>query len=203
MNDLEVDGELLAVVVEDENTETAAAGLESILQTAPEVGLVNDGEVLLDIAGLGHGDDEAILDIEDAILLEDRTEHGLDDDGRSRVGDEGGLLVQLLGEEVDTKVAVLAGGRGGRDADDLAGAALEDQEVTQTDVVAGDGDGVGNIAITAAAATAVGAGWTGRLVGSRCLHVNVHVNVLMVVVAGVSDAVSQLVDSLAEGVVVA
>lgn len=50
--------------------------------------------------------------------------------------------MQLLGEEVDTEVSVLASGRGGGNADDLARAALQDQEVAEADVVAGDGDGV-------------------------------------------------------------
>lgn len=50
--------------------------------------------------------------------------------------------MQLLGEEIDTQVAVLtSSGRGG-DADDLARAVLKDQEITETNVVAWDGDGV-------------------------------------------------------------
>jgi len=52
--------------------------------------------------------------------------------------------VQLLGEEVNTEVAVLASLSRGGDADDLARAALQDQQVADPDVVAGDGDGVGN-----------------------------------------------------------
>lgn len=139
MDDLHLDSQLMAAIVEDEDTDAAAAGLESLLQTRPQVGLVNDLEALLDVAGLGHGGDVAVSHVQDAVLLEDGAEHGLDDNAGGRVGDEGGLLVQLLGEEVNTKVAVLASGRGGRDADDLAWPALEHQEVTQADVVAGDG----------------------------------------------------------------
>jgi hypothetical protein len=52
--------------------------------------------------------------------------------------------MELLGEEINAKVAVLASGSRGRDADDLAGAALEDEDVTEADVVARDGDGVGS-----------------------------------------------------------
>lgn len=185
MDNLHVDGELLAVVVEDEDTDAATAGLESTSETAVEVGLVNDGQGLLDITGLGHGDDVAVLDVEDTVLLEDRAEHGLDNDAGGRVGDERGLLVELLGEQVDTKVAVLSSGRGGRDADDLAGAALEDQEVTQADVVARDGDGVGGIGL--AGVTRAG---TGTMVS------------LDMIMTGVGNAVRQLVNSLAEGVVV-
>lgn len=193
MDDLHVDSELLAVVVEDKDAEAATARLEGAREAAVEVGLVNDLETLLDVTGLGHGDNVAVLEVEDAVLLEDRAEHGLDDDAGGRVGDEGGLLVQLLAEEVDTEVAVLAGGGRGRDADDLARAALEDQEVAQADVVAGDGDGVGDIAI---------AGATGTGTRSRGgILVDVHIDVV-VVLPGVSDAVSQLVDAGAEGVVV-
>jgi hypothetical protein len=197
VDDLHVDSELLAVVVEDKDAEAATTGLKGARETAREVGLVNDGETLLDVTGLSHGNDVAALEVQDTVLLEDRAEHGLDDDAGGRVGDERGLLVQLLGEEVNTEVAVLAGGRGGGDADDLAGTALEDQEVTKTDVVARDGDGVGDIGV---------AGVTGTGTRSRSrsgVIVDVHVDVVVVLMAcGVSNAVSQLVDSLAEGVVV-
>merc|ERR1712000_557941 len=100
VDDLHVDSELAATVVEDEDTDGAATGLESLAETGIEVGLVNDGETLLDVASLGHGDDLALLHVEDAVLLEDRAEHGLDDNTGGGVGDERGLLVQLLGEEV-------------------------------------------------------------------------------------------------------
>jgi hypothetical protein len=73
--------------------------------------------------------------------------------------------MELLGEEVDTKVAVLAGGSRGRDADDLAGAALEDEDVTKADVVAGDGDSVG----------------TGLGLGGRAGNLSAGVSVLVVV----------------------
>lgn len=174
MDDLHVDSELTATVVEDEDTEAATAGLESTVEAGVEVGLVNDGETLLDIAGLGHGDDEAILHVEDTVLLEDRAEHGLDNNAGGRVRDERGLLVKLLGEEVNTEVAVLAGGRGGGDADDLAGTALEHQEVTQADVVAGDGDGVGKASIRLTTGAGSGAN-------------NVDLNALMA--SGVGDLV--------------
>lgn len=50
--------------------------------------------------------------------------------------------MELLSEEVNTKVTVLASLGGGGDANDLARAALENQEIADADVVAGDGDGV-------------------------------------------------------------
>lgn len=145
MDDLVVDGHLAALVVDDEDADGSAAVVEGVGEAAEEAALVEDREALLDIAGLGHGDDAAVIaDVEDAVLLEDRAEHVLDNNRGARVADEGGLLVQLLGEEVDTEVAVLAGLSRGGDADDLARAALQDQQVADPDVVAGDGDGVGN-----------------------------------------------------------
>lgn len=186
MDDLEVNSELTTTIVEDEDADGTTARLEGVAETSEEVGLVNDGEALLDIAGLGHGDDVAVSDVEDAVLLEDRAEHGLDNNAGSRVGDEGGLLMQLLGEEVNTKVAVLAGGRRGRDADDLARSALEHQEVTQADVVAGDGDGVGGVAVL-----------RGTLGTASVADLNIDV-----IMAVGNNLVSQLVDAGAEGVVV-
>lgn len=143
MDDAHVDSHLPVVVGDDENTDAAAARLEGLLEAAPEAALVNDRQVLLDIASLGHGDDGAVMHVEDTVLLEDGANHGLNHDARGRVGDEGRLLMELLGEEVDTKVAVLASGSRGRDADDLARAALEDEDVAETHMVAGDGHGVG------------------------------------------------------------
>lgn len=144
MDDLVVDGHLEALVVDDQDADAATAVVEGLSQALEEVALVKDRETLLDVSALGHGDDTAILtNVENTVLLEDRAEHVLDNDGRGRVGDEAGLLMELLGEEVNTEVAVLASlGRGG-DADDLARAALEDQEIADADVVARDGDSVG------------------------------------------------------------
>jgi glycerate-2-kinase len=53
--------------------------------------------------------------------------------------------MQLLGEEINTQVSVLACGRRGGDTDDLAWTTLEDQEIAETDVMAGDSDGVGGV----------------------------------------------------------
>jgi hypothetical protein len=96
--------------------------------------------------------------------------------------------VELLGEEVDTKVAVLAGGSRGRDADDLARAALKDEDVAQADVVAGDCHRVGG----------------GRVGGAADLTDLAHLDALVAfMVEGVRDTVSQLVQALTERVVVA
>lgn len=185
MDDPHVDAELAAAIVKDEHADAAATRVEGGLEALPEVGLVHDGEVLLDVAGLGHGNDYevsakhtnptsrntgrqardgrkrltlALLHVEDAVLLEDRTKHGLDNNAGSGVSDERALLVELLGEEVNAEVAVLAGGGRGRDADDLAGAVLEHHKVADPDVVAGDRDRVGHDGDAG-----IGAGSAGRL----------------------------------------
>lgn len=176
MDDLHVNSHLAAVVSDDEDADGATARLESLLEAVPERRLVNDGEVLLDITGLGHGDDGAILHVKDAVLLEDGAEHGLDNDAGGGVGDEAGLLMELLGEEVNTEVAVLAGGSRGADADDLAGAALEDQDVTEADVVAGDGDGVGSLLN--------GRGGSGAAADGRDLSLDVAVLIVVTHVVG-------------------
>ena len=144
VDNLVVDSHLHTIVVDDEDADAATAVVERLGEAVEESGLVEDGKSLLDITRLSHGDDATVLtDVKNTVLLEDRAEHVLNNDGRSRVGDEGRLLMELLGEQVNTEVTVLASLRGGGDADDLARAALEDQEVTDADVVARDGDGVG------------------------------------------------------------
>lgn len=180
MDDLHVDAELAAAVVEDEHADAAAARVEGGLEALPEVGLVHDGEVLLDVAGLGHGNDLALLHVEDAVLLEDRAKHGLDDDAGSGVSNERALLVELLGEQVNAEVAVLAGGGRGRDADDLAGAVLEHHEVADPDVVAGDRDRVGHDGD--AGVGAVGASRLGALNGEALPAAHMAARVIFVVV---------------------
>lgn len=143
MDDLEVNGHLHAIIVDDQDADGATAVVESLGETVEETALVEDRETLLDITSLSHGNNATVLtDVQNAVLLEDRAKHVLDNDRGSRVGDEAGLLMELLGEEVNTEVAVLASLGGGGDADDLARAALKNQEIANADVVAGDGDGL-------------------------------------------------------------
>jgi hypothetical protein len=144
MDNLKVNSKLNTIVVDDEDANAATTIVEGLGKTLEETALVKDGKTLLDIAGLGHGDNATVLtDVENTVLLEDRTKHVLDNDGRGRVGDEAGLLMELLGEQVNTEVTVLASLGGGGDADNLARAALKDQEIANADVVAGDGDSLG------------------------------------------------------------
>lgn len=133
---LHVDHDLLAVVADDQDTDAATTRPEGILEAVPEVALVNDGKIPLDIARLGYGDNGGILHVQDAVLLENRAAHGLDHDAGGGVRDVRRLLMQLLGEEINTKVAVLASRSRRRDADHLARPALEDEDVAQVDVVA-------------------------------------------------------------------
>jgi hypothetical protein len=137
----------------------------------------------------------AILEIEDTILLEDRTQHSLDDNTWAWVGDEGRLFMQLLGEEVNPQVSVLASGSRGGDADDLARTTLKDQEVASADVVAWNGDGVGR-----------SGGFNNRALRSRLrssTYLDVNFFLLMVMMrAAVEDTVSRTVETMAEGVVV-
>lgn len=50
--------------------------------------------------------------------------------------------MELLGKEIHSEITVLTRLSGSGDANDLTWSALEDQEIANTDVVAGDGDGV-------------------------------------------------------------
>jgi len=143
MDDLVIDSHLLTIVIDDKNADAATAIVERLCQAGEETALIEDRKTLLDIASLGHGNDGTVLtDIKNTVLLEDRAEHVLDNDRRCRVGDEARLFMELLGEEVNTKVTVLAGLGRGSNADDLARATLKDQEIANADVVARDGDGV-------------------------------------------------------------
>jgi hypothetical protein len=49
--------------------------------------------------------------------------------------------VKLLSEKINTEVSVLASLSTGSDADDLARAVLQDHEITNADVVTGNGEG--------------------------------------------------------------
>lgn len=162
--------------------------------TRKEIGiayLVDDWKTLLDVTSLSHSDNATIVThVEDAVLLEDGTEHGLDFDAGAGAADEAALLVQSLGEEIDTKVSVLASGTAGGDADDLAWTALQDQEVADADVMAGDGDGVGNIAA-----------WCGWCRSRRALGDNVILATAVWTVDGMHDVACGVVESVTEAVV--
>lgn len=196
MDDLVVDDELTATVVDDEGTDGTTAVSEGIADALEEVALGDDIETLLDITALGHGDETVVItEVQDAVGLEDGTEHGLDNHGGRGVGDEAGLLLQLAGEEVDTEVTVLAGLGGDRDADDLARTALKDQDVANTDEVAGDGDSLASGAAVAGLNDANVLTGSSDLTGVRLLMLRVR--------EGVQDTVGGALNATAEGVVLA
>lgn len=202
VDDLEVDNELTATVVDDEGTDGATAIGKGITDALEQTTLADDGETLLDIASLSHGDQAAVVtEVQDAVGLVDRAEHGLDHNGGRGVGDEAGLLLQLAGEEVDTQVAVLAGLGGDRDADDLAGAALQDEDVANADEVAGDGDGLADGAAVAGLHDADLLADAVAVAGRTALVAHDDILTVMVV-EGVEDAVSSTLDAAAERVVV-
>ena len=89
---------------------------------------------------------------------------------------------------------MLAGGRRGRDADHLAGTALQNEDVTDADVVARDRDSVARGIILRGAATARAA---------RADSLAVLRNLDRVAAFRMQNAVSKLVHSVTEGMVVA
>lgn len=204
MDDLVVNDQLTTTLVDDQSTDATTALGVGVANATVEVTLGDDRETLADVTALGHGDDAAIFtEVEDAVGLVDGTQHGLDDNRRRGVGDEAGLFLQLAGEEVDTQVAVLAGLGGDGDPDDLAGTALQDQDVANADEVAGDGDGVCGRGAGATGFdntdiltdTVAEASWT-TLVSNNFLVI-----VVAVVMEGMHDAVGSTPNTAAEGVV--
>ena len=57
MDGLHIDGELTTVIADDQDTDATTTSLKGLAETGPEVGLIDDGEGLLDITSLGHGND--------------------------------------------------------------------------------------------------------------------------------------------------
>jgi len=89
VNDLQINSKLSTMIADYQNSNTSTARLESFSETGPEVGLINDWQGLLNISGLGHSDNIAILQIKNTILLENGTQHSLYDNTWAWVGDEG------------------------------------------------------------------------------------------------------------------
>lgn len=195
MDDLVVDDELTTTIVDDEGTDGTTATSKGITDALVEVALGDHTDTLLDITALGHGDEAVIItEVQDAVGLEDGAEHGLDNHRRRGVGDKARLLLQLAGEEVDTEVTVLASLGGDRDADDLARAALKDQDVPDTDEVARDGHGL------ARGAAVAGLDDADVCTGGSDLAVRL---LMLRVGEGVHDTVGSALDATAEGVVLA
>lgn len=89
MDDLEVDGKLTALIADDKDANAATAVVEGVDEAVEQAALVEDGKTLLDVASLSHGNDTAVVaDVKNAVLLEDGTDHVLDDDRWAWVADE-------------------------------------------------------------------------------------------------------------------
>jgi hypothetical protein len=210
VDDLVVDRELTTLIRNDKNANAATTIVEGICEAAEETALVKDGKTLLDITSLGHGNDTTVIaDVQHAVLLEDRSDHVLNNHRWAGIADEGRLLVKLLAEEVHTEVAVLASLSRSSDADDLAWAALKDEEVTDADVVAWDGDGVGRTG-RAVRATLFGVPWSAHgdfAVSDNDVFFTINADVFVSVVARsfkwATNLFGGLVETVTEAVVVA
>jgi hypothetical protein len=89
MDDLVVNDELTTTIVDDESSNATPTVIEGTSDLDVEIILVNNWETLLDIACLSHADERTtLLHIDDSVLLEDRSEHALDNDRWLRVANE-------------------------------------------------------------------------------------------------------------------
>jgi len=94
MHNLVVNAEFAASVIDHEDANAAAAVVEGMGKAVDEAALVDDRKTLLDVTSLGHGNNFAVVtDVKNTVLLEDRTQHVLDNDRWRWVRDEARLLV--------------------------------------------------------------------------------------------------------------
>ena len=207
MNDLHVDSQLASAIINNHDPNRASSISKRVIEVTPESALIDNRQALLHVSSLGHSNDVPVLaDIQDAVLLEHRPEHILDDDAGAGVRDEAALLVELLGEQIDAEVSVLAGLRAGGDADDLARAALEHEQVADADVVAGDSDSVRSSSALDIPHRLAAAGGRSRAHEIALVALDDDLVAVMVVAAavdGVQDAVGGALEAAAEGVVLA
>lgn len=109
MNSLVIHCELSALIGNNQYTNRARSTTKGLLQTRPEMSLINNLESLLDFPSLRHCNELAVLsDINEPVLFENRAKKGVKDNGRRGMGNHTWLLVELLGEQINTKVTVLA-----------------------------------------------------------------------------------------------
>ena len=205
MDDFVIHRKLTAPIVDDHHAHAPTAVGEGFVEPRPQPALVNDRKPLLDVARLGHCHHAAIVaDVKDAVLLEDGAEHVLNDDRRGRVRHETGFFVELLGKEIHAEVAVLARLSRSGDPDDLADAALQDQQVADPDMVARDRDGVRSSA--ALDITDVLTHTLTDASGTAVLLIDDYLLSLIAVavgVEGVEDTVGCLLEAMTEGMVAA
>jgi hypothetical protein len=99
VDDLEVNHQFPAVIINDHDADGTSASLERLSQTSPETRLVKDLNALLNITlrilayqlkrnwnltyGLSHSNHLTILQVKNTVLLEDRAKHCLHDNTRA------------------------------------------------------------------------------------------------------------------------
>ena len=204
MYHLVVDSKFATTIIDDQHTHTSAAIGKGIVQPRPKSTLINDWQPLLNVTRLSHSNNTAIItDVKDTVLLENWAEHVLDNDRWGRIRDKARLLVELFGEEVYAKVAVLASLSRGGDANDLARSALKDQQVANANVVARDGYCIPHSATTFDIADSLMRPVTDASRSSLTIFpLDDDLLSLMVRSKGVENAIRRLLQTVAEGVIV-
>lgn len=141
MHNFVINRELLPSISNYEDADGARATSKSFLQARPEMALVNNLETLFDFTSLSHGDKLSIFPyVNQTVLLEDRAQEGVENNRRRRMGHNTWLFMKLLGEQINSEIAMLTRlGRSG-DANDLARAMLKNYQVANANVVAWDGE---------------------------------------------------------------
>jgi len=141
MDSLEVNNEFLGTVADDKDTDGTRAVAKSIVDLLDEVTLGDDGNTSLQLTGVSLEVKRNVLtSLDDLVLLEGWGQHGVENDRWRWVADNAILLDELVGEQVNAEISVLAGGGRGGDADNLGWSLLEDHQVTNTEKVAWNGE---------------------------------------------------------------
>ena len=71
MDKLEIDGQLLSVIGDNQDPDSRTALSEKLLHLVEEVALINNLQSLLDFTSLGHANEPSIItDINKPVLLE-------------------------------------------------------------------------------------------------------------------------------------
>jgi len=136
MDNFVVNSKFLARIRNDKNADRSRSTAECLLETRPEMTLIDHFESLLNFASLSHGNELSIFpDINQAILLEDGAKKRMENDRRGWVRNNARLFVQLLGKQVDTEVTMLSGLGWSGNTNDLTWPVLKDNEIANTDVV--------------------------------------------------------------------
>jgi len=138
---LEVNNEFLLAIRNNKNADSTRALLEGLVNLNCEFTLGDNWDASLDLTRVGLDEEGSIItSLDDLVLLEAWGQDGVEDDRWRWVADNADFLAEFTGEQVNTEVSVLASGSGGGDANDLGWTLLEDDQVTNTDQVAGNSE---------------------------------------------------------------